>query len=203
MRLFDVQYVAAMAEFVGCIADSDCTVVGQGLGANNNGKQKLVRIQVFLSCTRSHSFLIQCSSLPILPRFVRSLSHSCLLSFLKPDPHSPPPESEPSKTLKGGMLLVIFGMALIGLFLPFLLVNMRHMAHMGGYFNAFSGGIFLTTGLTHIFMDAISSQIAIAPSIGNYPLIPLLSVITFYVLLFLERVILHTHGTHCTALPLF
>lgn len=104
-------------------------------------------------------------------------------------------EDRPSDKLKGGMLLVIFGMSLIGLLLPFIMVHIPFLAHMGGYFNAYSGGIFLTTGLTHIFMDAAESQFAISEQVGDYPILPLIAVLTFYALLCMERVLLHAHGT--------
>lgn len=91
------------------------------------------------------------------------------------------------------MILVIFGISFIGLWVPFLLVQAPNLQDTAGYLNAFSGGIFLTTGLTHVLPDALEMQ-AEVQGLDNYPLFPLISVITFYGLLMIERVFLHTHG---------
>ena len=58
--------------------------------------------------------------------------------------------------------------------------------------NAFSGGVFLTAGLTHILPHVVESSAEVDH--GDYPL-PYVLVILGYMLIFLvERVIFHTHG---------
>lgn len=88
---------------------------------------------------------------------------------------------------------MIFGISFVGLWLPFLLVRVPNVQDMAGYLNSFSGGIFLTIGLSHILPDALDLQ-AQVKGLNGYPLFPVLSVITFYLLLMIERIVLHTHG---------
>jgi len=95
--------------------------------------------------------------------------------------------------LKLGLAAVILVEALIGGLLPIFLV--RNLVRADGFMsllNAFSGGIFLTTGLTHILPHVVESSAEVDH--GDYPL-PYVLVILGYMLIFLvERVLFHTHA---------
>ena len=95
--------------------------------------------------------------------------------------------------LKLGLLAVILVEALVGGLLPLFLV--RSLVRADGFMsllNAFSGGIFLTTGMTHILPHVIESSAEVDH--GDYPL-PYVLVILGYMLVFLvERVLFHTHA---------
>lgn len=96
-------------------------------------------------------------------------------------------------TLKLICLAIIFIEALLGGILP--LYIMRSLARADAFMsllNAFSGGIFLTTGLTHILPHVVESAAEV--DYGEYPL-PYALVMLGYMLIFLvERVLFHSHA---------
>lgn len=59
----------------------------------------------------------------------------------------------------------------------------KHLLHLG---DAFAGGIFLSAALLHLLPDATKSYAALSPT-GEYPLVQLICVITFLMLILLER----------------
>ena len=94
--------------------------------------------------------------------------------------------------LKVGLLFVILVEALIGGLLPLAFRNFIRAEWIMSICNAFSGGVFLTAGLTHILPHVVESSAEVDH--GDYPL-PYVLVILGYMLVFLvERVIFHTHG---------
>lgn len=96
-------------------------------------------------------------------------------------------------SLKLGLMAVILVEALVGGLLPLFLI--RNLVRADGFMsllNAFSGGIFLTTGLTHILPHVVESSAEVDH--GDYPL-PYALVILGYMLIFLvERVLFHSHA---------
>ena len=94
--------------------------------------------------------------------------------------------------LKVGLLFVILVEAPIGGLLPLAFRNFIRAEWIMSICNAFSGGVFLTAGLTHILPHVVESSAEVDH--GDYPL-PYVLVILGYMLIFLvERVIFHTHG---------
>jgi len=95
--------------------------------------------------------------------------------------------------LKLGVLAAILVLSLIGGLAPSVLVHsLVHADGVMSLLNAFSGGVFLTAGLTHILPHVVETSMDVDH--GDYPL-PYALVMLGYMLIFLvERVVFHTHG---------
>ena len=63
-----------------------------------------------------------------------------------------------------------------------------------GLMNAFSGGIFLSAGLTHILPHVLEASASITWSPSAYPLPYTLVTLGYLMIFFVERVLFHTHG---------
>jgi solute carrier family 39 (zinc transporter), member 1/2/3 len=63
-----------------------------------------------------------------------------------------------------------------------------------GLMNAFSGGIFLSAGLTHILPHVIEAGASVTWSPKSYPLPYALVCLGYMLIFFVERVLFHTHG---------
>jgi len=63
-----------------------------------------------------------------------------------------------------------------------------------GLMNAFSGGIFLSAGLTHILPHVIEASASVTWSPQAYPLPYALVCLGYMLIFFVERVLFHTHG---------
>ena len=113
--------------------------------------------------------------------------------FEHEEEHEDDHDSKDHLGLKMGLLAGIFFEALIGGVLPFFIVKSVESADpVVSVLNAFSGGVFLTAGLTHILPHVIESSAEVDH--GDYPL-PYALVIIGYLLVFLvEKVLFHTHA---------
>lgn len=90
--------------------------------------------------------------------------------------------------LKGFAVLLLFGVGLIGGFLP---LRMREKEFSPLWFalaNAFAGGVFLAVGLIHMLGDASSDFSAAFPGFA-YPVVFLLAGCTFLLLLLVGKVL--------------
>ncbi|EEH54992.1 zinc permease family [Micromonas pusilla CCMP1545] len=97
--------------------------------------------------------------------------------------------------LKMGLAVVIFVEALIGGLLPlFFIKNLAKADSIMSLLNAFSGGVFITAGLTHILPHVVESQADVDDLYNEYPLAYALVVIGFIMIFLVERVIFHAHG---------
>jgi len=63
-----------------------------------------------------------------------------------------------------------------------------------GLMNAFSGGIFLSAGLTHILPHVIEASASVTWSPKSYPLPYVLVCLGYMLIFFVERVLFHSHG---------
>jgi zinc transporter 1/2/3 len=63
-----------------------------------------------------------------------------------------------------------------------------------GLMNAFSGGIFLSAGLTHILPHVLEASASVKWSPSAYPLPYALVTLGYMMIFFVERVLFHTHG---------
>ena len=89
-------------------------------------------------------------------------------------------------------IVIIFFEALIGGLLPLFIKDVIKVETIMSFLNSFSGGVFLTAGLTHILPHVVETSYDVDH--GSYPL-PYALVIVGYSFIFLvEKVVFHSHG---------
>ena len=94
--------------------------------------------------------------------------------------------------LKLIFLVVIFVLGLGGGLLPLYLRSLTKTDAFMSLLNAFSGGIFLTTGLTHILPHVVESGAKV--DYGEYPLPYALVMLGYMAIFMVERVLFHSHA---------
>ncbi|CAG9460657.1 unnamed protein product [Pedinophyceae sp. YPF-701] len=97
--------------------------------------------------------------------------------------------------LKGGLAAAIFAEAIVGGLVPVLIASSRKYFKYLHLLNALAGGVFLSSGLTHILPEAVHAQEGVNISGPNesYPLAGTCAVIGFIVVLAVERVFFDVH----------
>lgn len=99
--------------------------------------------------------------------------------------------------LKYASVFIIFVLGLLGGCVPAVLRSSfaRYDAYMS-VMNCFSGGVFVATCLLHLLPEALEGAEGL--DYGNFPLPYAIVGLGFYLVLFVERVMFHTHG-HATS----
>lgn len=93
-------------------------------------------------------------------------------------------------------LAIIFVQSVIGGFIP-VIFKLRKMNWIIPWLRAFSGGIFLATGLIHLLMDAVEATYRVHAQedwSGEYPLGMLFAGIGYMLVMLFEKVFTHHHG---------
>ena len=97
------------------------------------------------------------------------------------------------KSAMGGAILAeAFAGGMAPMFVAKMLTNT--IDEVLGLMNAFSGGIFLSAGLTHILPHVIEAGASVTWSPKSYPLPYALVCLGYMLIFFVERVFFHTHG---------
>ena len=105
----------------------------------------------------------------------------------------------PSKsytTLKAGLAAAVFGESMFGWMIPMVseAVAGRKARWVMSLLNAFSGGVFLSAGLTHLFPHLVEYQEQVKITPAGYPAGFALALTGYLLVFFIERVLFHIHG---------
>jgi zinc transporter 1/2/3 len=105
----------------------------------------------------------------------------------------------PSKsytTLKAGLAAAVFGESMFGWMIPMVseAVAGRKARWVMSLLNAFSGGVFLSAGLTHLFPHLMEYQEQVKITPAGYPAGFALALTGYLLVFFVERVLFHIHG---------
>jgi len=107
--------------------------------------------------------------------------------------------ANPSKShtkLKAGLAAAVFGESVFGWMIPtiFQAVAGRKARWVLSLLNAFSGGVFLSAGLTHLFPHLMEYQEQVKIMPAGYPAGFALALTGYLLVFFIERVLFHIHG---------
>lgn len=105
----------------------------------------------------------------------------------------------PSKSytkLKAGLAAAVFGESMFGWMIPMVseAVAGRKARWVMSLLNAFSGGVFLSAGLTHLFPHLVEYQEQVKITPAGYPAGFALALTGYLLVFFIERVLFHIHG---------
>ena len=105
----------------------------------------------------------------------------------------------PSKSytkLKAGLAAAVFGESVFGWMIPTVseAVAGRKARWVMSLLNAFSGGVFLSAGLTHLFPHLMEYQEQVKITPAGYPAGFALALTGYLLVFFIERVLFHIHG---------
>ena len=103
--------------------------------------------------------------------------------------------SEKFTNLKAGLAVAIFAESMFGWMIPMVseAVAGRKARWVMSLMNAFSGGVFLAAGLTHLFPHLVEYQNEVTLG-GAYPVGFSLALTGYLIVFFIERVLFHIHG---------
>ena len=107
--------------------------------------------------------------------------------------------TNPSKSytkLKAGLAAAVFGESMFGWMIPMVseAVAGRKARWVMSLLNAFSGGVFLSAGLTHLFPHLVEYQEQVKITPAGYPAGFALALTGYLLVFFIERVLFHIHG---------
>ena len=107
--------------------------------------------------------------------------------------------ANPSKSytkLKAGLAAAVFGESVFGWMIPTVskAVAGRKARWVMSLLNAFSGGVFLSAGLTHLFPHLMEYQEQVKITPAGYPAGFALALTGYLLVFFIERVLFHIHG---------
>jgi zinc transporter 1/2/3 len=107
--------------------------------------------------------------------------------------------ANPSKSytkLKAGLAAAVFGESVFGWMIPTVseAVAGRKARWVMSLLNAFSGGVFLSAGLTHLFPHLMEYQEQVKITPAGYPAGFALALTGYLLVFFVERVLFHIHG---------
>jgi zinc transporter 1/2/3 len=107
--------------------------------------------------------------------------------------------ANPSKSytkLKAGLAAAVFGESVFGWMIPTIseAVAGRKARWVMSLLNAFSGGVFLSAGLTHLFPHLMEYQEQVKITPAGYPAGFALALTGYLFVFFIERVLFHIHG---------
>ena len=98
--------------------------------------------------------------------------------------------------LKAGLAAAVFGESMFGWMIPMVSEALagRKARWVMSLLNAFSGGVFLSAGLTHLFPHLIEYQEQVKISPSGYPAGFALALTGYLAVFFVERVLFHIHN---------
>jgi zinc transporter 1/2/3 len=123
----------------------------------------------------------------------------CAFEYGEEEDASSSGTANPSKSytkLKAGLAAAVFGESVLGWMIPTVseAVAGRKARWVMSLLNAFSGGVFLSAGLTHLFPHLMEYQEQVKITPAGYPAGFALALTGYLLVFFVERVLFHIHG---------